>query len=130
MKNTKQCLTKAQPAKSAALAHSTETKVDTASMVDARAPQLARLLDGALDAIAASMKAIRTVVIDGKIADGGPDHYARLTGAKRLLEFTLAGRPRPEKVDREFRGATYQEIEAALVQQQKDEQLRLEQQTH
>jgi hypothetical protein len=49
------------------------------------------------------------------------DHYARLTGAKRLLEFTLAGRPRPEKEDREFRGATYQEMEAAILAWKEDQ---------
>ena len=99
-------------------------------MLDKLAPQMTQLLDGALDAIAASMKATTTVVIDKKVVDGGPDHYARLTGAKRLLEFTLAGRPRPEKKAEARRGFTHQEMEAALVQQKKDQQLRLEQQTH
>jgi hypothetical protein len=98
MPKQKHCSTKkAQPAEPKALAYSTETKVDTASMVDARAPQVARLLDSALDAIAASFQATRTVVVDKEVVDGGPDHYARLTGAKRLLELTLAGRPRPQK---------------------------------
>jgi hypothetical protein len=129
MTKQKHCSTKkAQPAEPKALAHSTETKVDTALMVDARAPQVARLLDSALDAIAASFHATRTVVVDKEVVDGGTDHYARLTGAKRLLELTLARRPRPEKEDTEFKGATLQQMEAAvLAYREEQRQLKEEQ---
>ena len=47
--------------------------------------------------------------------NGGPDHYARLAGAKRLLEFTLAGRPQPEKEKETQRTFTVQEMEAAIA---------------
>lgn len=98
-------------------------------MLDSLAPQIAQLVEGALDAISASLQATSTVVIDKKVVDSGPDHYARLTGAKRLLEFTLAGRPRPEKKAEARRGFTMQEIEAAMAANQEEARQRGEQ-TH
>ena len=74
-----------------------------------------QLLDRALEAIEASFKATRTIVLDKNVVDGGPDHYARLTGAKRFLEFLLAGRPRPEKAEEIRRTFTLQEIEEAIA---------------
>jgi hypothetical protein len=82
-------------------------------MFDKRAPRMTQLIDAALNAIATSFEATRMVVIDKVVVKGVPDHYARLTGAKRLLEFTLAGRPRSEKEEKIRRGFTIQEIEAA-----------------
>jgi hypothetical protein len=40
---------------------------------------------------------------DGRTLVGGPDHYARLTAAKHLREFLLAGRPLSKKEDRSKR---------------------------
>jgi hypothetical protein len=72
MTKQKYCSTKkSQPAKPAALATSPLTKVDVASMLDKLAPQMAQLLDGALDAIAASFQAMRTVVVDKEVVDCG-----------------------------------------------------------
>lgn len=86
-------------------------------MFDKRAPRMAQLVDAALDAIAGSFEATRTVVVDKAVVDGGPDHYARLTGAKRLLEFTLAGRPQPEKEVQTREPITLQVIEAAIAKE-------------
>jgi hypothetical protein len=118
MPNPKQCslkTKKAEPAKPAAPDYSSETKVHIALMFDKRAPRMAQLIDAALDAIATSFEATRMVVIDKEVVNGGPDHYARLTGAKRLLEFTLAGRPQPEKEEKRYEPITMQVIEAALA---------------
>jgi hypothetical protein len=106
---------KAEVAKPAALDYSSETKVQIAAMFDKRAPRMAQLVDAALDAIASSFEATRTIVIDKAVVDGGPDHYARLTGAKRLLEFTLAGRPQPEKEEKPNLPITIQVIEEAIA---------------
>lgn len=86
-------------------------------MFDKRAPRMAQLVDAALDAIAGSFEATRTVVVDKAVVDGGPDHYARLMGAKRLLEFTLAGRPQPEKEIQTHEPITLQVIEAAIAKE-------------
>jgi hypothetical protein len=126
MPNLKQCspkTKKAQPAKPAALDYSSETKVHIASMFDKRAPRMAQLIDAALDAIAISFEATRSVVIDKAVVNGGPDHYARLTGAKRLLEFTLAGRPQPEKEKQVHGPITIQVIEAAIAANREEERL-------
>lgn len=50
-----------------------------------------------LGVIEAAMQANR-VVVDrlGAKVDLGPDHYARLTAAKRFIELTTAGRPSPK----------------------------------
>ncbi len=105
----------AKPVTPPAIPISPPTKVDTASMVDKRAPRMEQLLDRTLDAIEASFEATRNIVIDKSVVDGGPDHYARLTGAKRFLEFLLAGRPRPEKEQkREGVRVTLQQLEAAV----------------
>ena len=107
---------KAQPVKQLpAPDYSSETQVHIAAMFDKRAPRMAQLVDAALDAIASSFEAMRTVIIDKAAVNGGPDHYARLAGAKRLLEFTLAGRPQPEKEKETQRTFTVQEMEAAIA---------------
>jgi hypothetical protein len=126
MPNPKQCslkTKKAEPAKPAAPDYSSETKVHIASMFDQRAPRMAQLIDAALDAIATSFEATRTVVIDKAVVNGGPDHYARLTGAKRLLEFTLAGRSQPEKEKQSHGPITLQVIEAAIAANQEEARL-------
>ena len=118
MPNLKQCslkTKKAEPAKPAAPDYSSETKVHIAPMLDKRASRMAQLVDAALDAIATSFEATRTVVIDKAVVNEGPDHYARLTGAKRLLEFTLAGRPQPEKEKQTHGPITIKVIEDAIA---------------
>jgi hypothetical protein len=94
--------------------YSNEKNVQIAAMIDKRAPRLAQLIDCALEAIAGSFEATRTLVIEKKVVDAGPDHYARLTGAKRLLEFTLAGRSTPRAEDQEKPKLTLQELEELL----------------
>jgi hypothetical protein len=84
---------------------------------------MAQLIDAALDAIATSFEATRMVVIDKEVVNGGPDHYARLTGAKRLLEFTLAGRPQPEKDEKRHGPITMQVIEAAIAANREEARL-------
>jgi hypothetical protein len=67
MRKTQQCslkIKKAEVAKLAAPDHSSETKVQIAATTDKRAPRMAQLVDAALDAIASSFEATRTVVID------------------------------------------------------------------
>ena len=126
MPKPKQSLTKtqkAQPVKPAAPDYSSETTVQIAAMFDKRAPRMAQLVDAALDAIALSFEAIRTVVIDKAVVNGGPDHYARLTGAKRLLEFTLAGRPKPEKEEVTHGPITLEVIEAAILAHREKQRL-------
>jgi hypothetical protein len=73
------------------------------------------VFDQLLAVIEAALQPRSSLVVNGALVDGGPDHYARLTGAKRLMEFTLAGRPRREKEENSFRGATIQQMQAALL---------------
>jgi hypothetical protein len=55
---------------------------------------------------------------DGETLLGGPDHYARLSAAKHLREFLLAGRPVSHNGENERRSFTVDEIEAAIRQRE------------
>jgi hypothetical protein len=52
---------------------------------------------------------------DGQTLVGGPDHYARLSAAKHLREFLLAGRPVSHNGENEKRTFTLDEIEAGYT---------------
>ena len=51
---------------------------------------------------------------DGQTLIGGPDHYARLSAAKHLREFLLAGRPIPREEESQRRTVTLEELEEML----------------
>jgi len=90
-----------------------------AEMLDAYSDELAELLEETIVVIREAYAAVKTVVVDKSIEDAGPDHYARLAGGKLLVQLFTAGRALPKAAEtKEFKGATYQEIEAALVAQQ------------
>ena len=54
------------------------------------------LVSLAMNAIQESLQATRAVWCEGKLRDLGPDHFARLTAVKRLIELVSSGRPTPK----------------------------------
>src|SRR5207247_6098894 len=56
-----------------------------------------------MKAIQEALKATRAVWCEGKMRELGPDHFARLTAAKRLIELVSAGRPTPKAPEKEVR---------------------------
>lgn len=99
-----------------------------ARILDGRAAQAEQYVDLALQAIADAFSAELLAIEKLKRADGqlvqkvtvlGPDHYARLTAARRLLDYLVAGRPTPKPIDVEpQRGATADEIRAMLREEE------------
>lgn len=94
-----------------------ETRLEIARLLDRQFDQVSALVPRSLDAIADALganayqahkftKTTATVDKDGakqvtksdeiSIVEIGPDHYARLTAAKRMIELLLAGRPAPK----------------------------------
>jgi hypothetical protein len=55
-----------------------------------------------------------------RIVEVGPDHYARLTGAKRLIELLLAGRPAIKQEEDSPGLCTLDQLQAALRSVPKD----------
>jgi hypothetical protein len=97
-------------------AHSPETQALIASMVDQRMPRMLQLLDKSLDAVLDSLKAMKQVLIRGKLTNAGADHFARLTGVKRFIELALAGRSIAKPEERRASGPfTLQDIEQAMT---------------
>jgi hypothetical protein len=66
-----------------------------------------------MKAIQEALKATRAVWCEGQMRELGPDHFARLAAAKRLIELVSAGRPTPKAPEREVKrkGITLQELE-------------------
>jgi hypothetical protein len=104
--------------------NSSEVQLVT-GMVDLHRIRLDRLFSASLDVIEQSFEANQLAIEKTRDRDSGeltvsvsvlgPDHYARLTGAKRLAEILTAGRPVPKPDAKESRsGATLQEIEELL----------------
>lgn len=98
-------------------AHSEETLALISTMVDGCRPRVLRLLDKVFTTIEDSLGAMRSVVCDKAIADAGPDHFARLAGAKRFIELVSAGRvlAKPEDKNKPHGPITMQMIEAAIA---------------
>jgi hypothetical protein len=90
-----------------------------AEMLDAHSGEMTQLLEETIAIIRESYSARKTAVAEGVVIDAGPDHYARIAGGKLYVQLLTAGRALPKAPEtKEFKGATYQEIEAALVAQQ------------
>jgi hypothetical protein len=70
-----------------------------------------------MNAIQEALKATRAVWCEGKMRELGPDHFARLTAAKRLIELLAAGRPTPKAPEREVKRKTItlQELEELVA---------------
>ena len=85
------------------------------SLIQSRLERVHSLFEGALDVIEKSYVAKR-IVLDryGMQIDLGPDHYARLTGAKRFLEFALAGRAVPKEEEKGERPLTLADLKALI----------------
>jgi len=75
------------------------------------------LVSLAMKAIQEALTATWVVWCDGKIRELGPDHFARLTAAKRLIELVTAGRPTPKTPEREIKRKTItlQELEELVA---------------
>lgn len=82
-------------------------------LTNERALQLADAWEYAIAAIVDCLTATKSAAIQIRnedkstsveVVDLGPDHYARMTGVKRLLELTIAGRPVPKPPEGEESG--------------------------
>lgn len=86
-------------------------------LVNSRGERVRAIFDKTLDVIEDSYTARRAATFEGGVIDLGPDHYARLTGAKRFLELTLAGRVAPKEADpTEGRTMTMDQVKALLAE--------------
>ena len=74
------------------------------------------LVSQTLKAIQEALKATRVIWSDGKMRELGPDPFARLTAAKRLIELVTAGRPTPKSPETKAtpKMVTLEELEAIL----------------
>lgn len=85
-------------------ANSPEVQLLITSLVEAERVKIRDLFQQGLTAVGESFQASRTIVTQlGEVVDGGPDHYARLTGVKCLTQLLTAGRQavRPEPAARQ-----------------------------
>lgn len=73
-----------------------ESRQIISSLVDQSLDRITILYNKALGVIDDALGAMATVNFQGVPVELGPDHYARLTAAKRLLELVTAGRPTPK----------------------------------
>jgi hypothetical protein len=81
-------------------ANATETRQIIAALVDHELDRLVVLFQRMLTVIEEAFGATRPgITEDGQRYDLGPDHYARLTAAKRFIELVTAGRPVPKAPD-------------------------------
>ena len=51
---------------------------------------------------------------DGRITQGGPDHYARLAATKHYRDFLMASRPAPKQPEPKDKMLTLPELEELL----------------
>jgi hypothetical protein len=87
-----------------------------ATLIDERSKVLGKLLDETIRVIADSYKAVRTVMDEHAKVNLGADHFARLAGVKAYMQLVRLGRANPkESEEREFQGATLQQMEAAVM---------------
>ena len=108
------------------LANSPTIRLEIATLLDARRELALPLVERALGVIAESFEAEKSVVVqtvthedgpEGKrvtrssdVVKLGPDHFVRLTGVKRLIELTTAGRSLPKEIPPAERGITLEEM--------------------
>jgi hypothetical protein len=86
------------------------------TLIDERSERLGQLLDRTISVIEQSYKADRFVMDDGDVVNAGPDHFARLAGVKSYMTLVRLGRAVPKEAeDKEFQGATLQQMEAAVM---------------
>jgi hypothetical protein len=110
-------------------AASPECRILIAKALDGRAVRIESLIDDSLDAIAAALKAcaFQLVVTDTTKGEGGEvrthksvqvgvDHYARMTGVRRLIDLCLAGRPtpKPDEGPKELESITFEQFKTLL----------------
>jgi hypothetical protein len=76
-----------------------ESRQILAALVDSNMQRIAAIYAAVLDTIEAGMRAEKTALYLGGAVSMGPDHYARLTAAKRFLELVTMGRPTPRAPD-------------------------------
>ena len=76
-----------------------------ASLMNSEPKRVHRLFLRALHVVEDSFEAERIVLVDGKPVSTGPDHYARLAGAKRFLEIRRCW-PRAAQGERYKTGTT------------------------
>lgn len=109
--------------------HSAEVQQIITGIVDRRRARVEMLFDQALLAIEASFAARRYGVERAKDENGtstmsvdlGPDHFAALTGVKRLIELSTAGRgiAKPAESKSAQETVTLEQIERLLHEQRK-----------
>ncbi len=109
-------------------ANSDEAQQLIARLVDQRAELLDGMFDRALAAVEECLAARKTIVVRSKDGEGyteatvdaGPDHFAAMTGVKRLIELATAGRPAPkpaEKSDPKQQTITLEQFQQLLKQE-------------
>jgi hypothetical protein len=77
-------------------------------------------LPGPLHTIEEALDATREYTTrDGRVFEGGPDHYARLAATKHLRDFLTAGRPPAKHVEEGDRLFTLEEIQTAIANNKK-----------
>ena len=77
--------------------HAPETQHYILHLMEQHYAHVEKCFARALTCIEEALDARRIQILkDGTQIDAGPDHYARLAAAKRLLEYLLAGRPVPQ----------------------------------
>lgn len=74
------------------LANSPAVQLLVTALVEVERTQIRALFKKGLKAVEESFRAKRYTVYEGAKIDLGPDHFARLTGVKRLTELLTAGR--------------------------------------
>ena len=95
-----------------------EARQIIAGLVDANISDIKVLFITLIVVIRDAMGARRAEKLaDGRVIDIGPDHYARLTAAKRFFELLTAGRPAPRaQEEKDHRGITWAQMQALLKQ--------------
>jgi hypothetical protein len=88
------------------------------ALVDAEWERIEALFLRTLQAIEEALHAdLKRVAKDGTVVELGPDHYARLTAAKRLLELLTAGRLAQKEPEERKPGCTWEDFKALLREQ-------------
>ncbi len=100
------------------LGNSPEVQLLVTSLVEAERTKIRGLFTKALNAIQASFEANRTGIYEGAKVDLGPDHFARLTGVKRLTEVLTAGRTSQKPDPPQKKTFTLDDLKQALSEAQ------------
>ena len=102
-------------------ANSPEVQQMIASLCNSERARMHRLFVKALDVIEQAYKANSYAIVKGVPVKTGADHYARLTGAKRFLEFANAGRAQGREAEtQDTRPITIADIKRAIDEEKKE----------